>query len=604
VNRFFSVARNRLLVYVSALIVLATTFALVSGGDIRSADAETRAEVATVTVNGVHVRADNETESTVSLCPGAARVAGRLLKQARQPRLSRAYSIFWQTAQSPIWHVHRGRTGPAGRVAPVHLTGRLSEFSVSGNGYSHLFHVRYRSCRTSVTNLQTSPLYGVRGKRAPYVRLSGTVHAERSDGSTRLFAGGRVDVRDDAGHVLATAQAGDRGTFIVSVPVATSTTLRVTPVAGPGATTTHPIAYSVDWRLRTGRTGRIAVPAWMQRKHVSFSPSTSFSPQLTSYAGTFADPTVMRVGKRYYAAATTSSNLNLPVLTSTDLRTWRPRGPLPDYADYTSWPLYNDALPEAPAWAARVSTRENVKRISQWAPSLAQIWPHRFLAAFSAATRVTVGDDRRSCIGLALASDPAGPYRPLSRSLLCDPSTYFGVIDPNVFVDPRDHHLYLVWAAEGIPHHRKGRLAIRRLNARGTGWAPGSHRYDLLTFTQPWEGVIVENPSMIRYRGTLYLFYSANGYATSRYATGYAICRSVTGPCTKPRRTPLLASHGAIAGPGGADAFVDARGRLRLAYAAWRRGHVGDVGTGRTLHIATLRRNPRHHTLSVARLSQ
>ena len=42
---------------------------------------------------------------------------------------------------------------------------------------------------------------------------------------------------------------------------------------------------------------------------------------------------------------------------------------------------------------------------------------------------------------------------------------------------------------------------------------------------------------------------------------------------------------------------------LRLAYAAWDRGHVGADG-GRHLHIATLARNPRHHTLKVRRLSQ
>jgi hypothetical protein len=107
---------------------------------------------------------------------------------------------------------------------------------------------------------------------------------------------------------------------------------------------------------------------------------------------------------------------------------------------------------------------------------------------------------------------------------------------------------------------------------------------------------------MIRYHGTLYLFYSANAYATSRYATGYAICRSVLGPCTKPRRTPLLSSTRKIAGPGGADPFVDTRGRLRLAYAAWQRGHVAE--SGRRLHVATLGRNPHSHRLSVRRLSQ
>ena len=90
----------------------------------------------------------------------------------------------------------------------------------------------------------------------------------------------------------------------------------------------------------------------------------------------------------------------------------------------------------------------------------------------------------------------------------------------------------------------------------------------------------------------------------AEYATGYAICRSVAGPCTKPRRTPLLASRRKIAGPGGADAFADTSGRLRLAYAAWQRGHVGQASPGRTLHIATLARNPRNGRLRVVHLAR
>ncbi|MGZ4452526.1 MAG: glycoside hydrolase family 43 protein [Nocardioides sp.] len=602
-NHFVSVVRRRLIAGLATLVVLAATCALVSGGDLQAAGTLLRPEIATVTVNGVHVRARNGGESTVALCPRDTTIAARLRdRRTKLPKGRSDYAVYWQSARSPEWHDQRGTTGPAGRIHPVHLARRLSAFEVSGDGFSHVFHVRYRRCAATVSDITTSTPYGVRGERRPYVRVTGTLHAQRSDGTTRVFGGGRVVVRDARStKVLTTRQTSADGTFAAVVPVTASTRLAITPVAGPGVSTAHPVSYGRTWRLRTALSAHIAVPAWM-RRHVRYTPSVSFSPRLDRYTGNFADPTVIRVGKRYYAAATTSSNLNLPVLTSTNLQAWRPREALPNYYDYTSWPHYNDALPSAPRWAARTHTRENVKRISQWAPSLARLGKHRYLAAFSAATRATAGQHRHSCIGLAVASGPAGPYRPLARPLLCDPTTFFGVIDPNIFVDPRTHHVYLTWAAEGIPHHRKGRLAMRRLNDRGTGWARGSRRHDLLTFTQRWESVIVENPSMIRYRGTLYLFYSANHFSTSRYATGYAICRTAAGPCTKARRGPLLASRGRIAGPGGASAFTDARGRLRLAYAAWQRGHVGTGG--RRLHIATLARSTRHHTLSVRRMSQ
>ena len=78
---------------------------------------------------------------------------------------------------------------------------------------------------------------------------------------------------------------------------------------------------------------------------------------------------------------------------------------------------------------------------------------------------------------------------------------------------------------------------------------------------------------MIRFNRRLYLFYTANGYKTARYATGYAVCRTVTGPCTRVGR--LLSTGPYLAGPGGATPFLDRAGRLRLAYHAWRTGQVG-----------------------------
>ena len=54
-----------------------------------------------------------------------------------------------------------------------------------------------------------------------------------------------------------------------------------------------------------------------------------------------------------------------------------------------------------------------------------------------------------------------------------------------------------------------------------------------------------------------------------------SVCRTIFGDCHRPRKRPLLASHGNLAGPGGAAPFVDRNGRLRLAYHAWRKGQVG-----------------------------
>ena len=105
---------------------------------------------------------------------------------------------------------------------------------------------------------------------------------------------------------------------------------------------------------------------------------------------------------------------------------------------------------------------------------------------------------------------------------------------------------------------------------------------------------------MLRFHGRLYLFYSGKRWYSRHYAIGYAICRSVHGPCRRPQRRPLLASGGRVAGPGGESAFRGPHGRLMLAYAAWPAGRVGHE---RQLHVATLKVR-RHGRLVVYRRSR
>ena len=84
---------------------------------------------------------------------------------------------------------------------------------------------------------------------------------------------------------------------------------------------------------------------------------------------------------------------------------------------------------------------------------------------------------------------------------------------------------------------------------------------------------------MIRKKGHRYLFYSGNGWGSRGYSTGYAMCASATGPCTRPARTKkkahperLLVSGPKLVAPGGASAFKDQAGRIRLAFHAWNAG--------------------------------
>ncbi len=314
------------------------------------------------------------------------------------------------------------------------------------------------------------------------------------------------------------------------------------------------------------------------------------------YTGDFPDPHVIRLGSRYVGYSTTSYGLNVPVVYSTDLVHWQ----VPPATPATP---AGDALPRTPAWSAGKELPDGRYRATSWAPAVAKV-KGRFVLAY--ATQVAGRPGKMMCISLASSTSAYGPFVDYSTGpLICPPQ---GAIDPQIYKAPNGRP-WLVWKLDRHP----ARIYISKMNKRASGLAPKPKTTFLAKIKQSWEGSIIENPSMIRFKKRYYLFYSANSYASTRYATGYLICQHWTGPCKRPRKKPLLRTRGSVAGPGGASAFKDTRGRLRLAYHAWTPGRVGypssdsclttTAGCGqRRLRIATLKVKP--HTqgrLKVAR---
>ena len=229
--------------------------------------------------------------------------------------------------------------------------------------------------------------------------------------------------------------------------------------------------------------------------------------------------------------------------------------------------------------------------MATWAPAVGRVSHGRWLAAYAAPLRHRPG---KRCVGIAVGARALGPFRSHRRTPLVCPRSQ-GAIDPDIFRSRG--RTYLLWKTEGIRGRLSTTIRVRQLRRHGLGFRPGSRAHTLLRTARPWEQPVIENPSMIRYRGRLYLFYSANRWYTRHYAVGYAVCRSVHGPCRRVRHRPLLASGRHVVGPGGESAFIGPRGQLMLAYAAWPAGHVGRE---RRLHVATLKVR-RHGRLVVAR---
>jgi hypothetical protein len=345
-----------------------------------------------------------------------------------------------------------------------------------------------------------------------------------------------------------------------------------------------------------------------------------------TWQGDFGDPDILRVGNNYYAYSSSAGGRYLSVLTSTDLKTWtiHPRwstaqGPyqtgwqtgipteLLNYPGDSDWGRFdnNDALVKPVSWGTPANVNVWVKR-TYWASSVMKIGDTWF--AYSAVKVGTVSDDPhhygRFCLTVASSTKPTGPFRDISgnapiqcQSYASDPA---GSIDPYPYHDPSGKN-YLLWKAAGkIGSHESALMSVQLGSdgkpMHGVPWTK------LLQTNRAaaWEGSTIENPSMVNYRGTTYLFYSANdsvsnseGY--SNYATGYAICpHGPAAACTRVAGgvKPLMASNGVSQGPGGASPVISPQGKVYLAYASYWLGESRNGYHPRRLHIASVIQNP------------
>jgi beta-xylosidase len=268
----------------------------------------------------------------------------------------------------------------------------------------------------------------------------------------------------------------------------------------------------------------------------------------------FPDPSVLTADGGYVVFATGTGEMHIQIARSADL---------------VHWSEPHEALPRLPPWVS--------KRPEVWAPAVIRVGA-RYTMVYSARDART----GRHCIGAATSADPLGPYDARESALLCD-ATNGGAIDPFLYVTGTTARL--LWKNDGNCCGLPSAIWSQPIDLRAMTLVGNATR--LLAVDQPWERSVdprrttVEAPSMVRISGRILLFYSANGYETTDYAQGYAICSSPDGPCAKPRSTPVLASAGATAGPGGGDAFRDRSGRWLLAYHGWDAAAIGYRAGGR-----------------------
>ncbi|MGZ4708512.1 MAG: family 43 glycosylhydrolase [Acidimicrobiales bacterium] len=401
-----------------------------------------------------------------------------------------------------------------------------------------------------------------------------------------------------------------RTTALVLVGALVASLLGLVATAGPAA------AYPYNDTIPASGSGSPGDHGWFEAGK--------------QWVGDFGDPTVVKVGSTYYAYSSPTGGRYLPVLTSTDLRTWKihpnwsTAGPpgAPGYDPHTDpaipseirgggfsdWDTYllNDGLVAPPSWGLTDVQGPWIKK-DYWAPGVIQMGSTWY--AYGAMRTSWTSDDPhgygRFCLTVATASSPFGPFRDASgpgpiqcQSPTTDPA---GSIDPFPWQDPSSGKYFLLWKAAGKVGGAESSLHAIELDPATGRLKAGAPDVKLLETNRgdPWEGGTIENPGMVSFGGTTYLFYSANDSASdangvSAYATGYAVCPS--GPlaaCTRVVHSPLLASNAFKQGPGGSSPFVGTDGRLRVAYATyeWLEPARSNGLHPRRLNIGVLSRN-------------
>lgn len=263
----------------------------------------------------------------------------------------------------------------------------------------------------------------------------------------------------------------------------------------------------------------------------------------------FPDPGLLKVEDTYYAYATNGASKNVQLARSTDL---------------IRWEILTDAMPSLPTWA-------QLGGGYVWAPEVIEI-EGQYVLYYTARDK----EADRQCIGVAVSDSPEGKFRDSNEQALVCQVEEGGSIDASPFRDA-DGTLYLYWKNDGNCCSQPTYLYVQELAPDGLSFVGEPTR--LVQNDDPWEGRVVEAPTMWLHEGRYYLFYSGNDYGGFEYAVGYATCESAVGPCTDAPENPILESirdrQPLVVGPGHQTIILDEDGDTWMVYHVWEVNSAG-----------------------------
>ncbi len=206
-----------------------------------------------------------------------------------------------------------------------------------------------------------------------------------------------------------------------------------------------------------------------------------------------------------------------------------------------------------------------------WAP---QVWKDKgkFYMAYTANEKIAVAE----------SDSPLGPFRQKVKQAL---ASSYPQIDPFIFVDDDGKkYLYHVRLGDG------NKVWVAEMTDDFLAMKPETAKECITAASGTWEHVnaaarkVAEGPTVIKFKGKYYLFYSANDFRNKSYAVGYAVSDHVFGPWKRYERNPII--HQSItgyAGSGHGDILNGNDGKLLYVFHTHNR--LDKVGPRRTAII-------------------
>jgi len=153
-------------------------------------------------------------------------------------------------------------------------------------------------------------------------------------------------------------------------------------------------------------------------------------------------------------------------------------------------------------------------------------------------------------VGAAIGKSVTGPFIDIGKPLIRNSTV--GYIDQTYFYDEVTKSGYVFWKEDGngaVPVEKYAPIWAIPVDESGVKLVGRKHEV-LENNPSSWEGPLIEGPWIITRKGWYYLFYSANYYASTKYAVGVARARNIQGPYRKWENNPIVHSNEYWSGPG------------------------------------------------------